>query len=182
MTIRIGFFIVLGIFNIALSLTGSAAHAQTTELKTEYLMTYVALLELPYAVDNSLVIVNVKPGGWAKGPKISGKFISPGADWLRVMPSGVLRLDVRATIKTDDDQLIYLSYNGIIQHSKESAEKLNNGELLTTKDIPYFITAPTFQTSSEKYAWLNSVQAINKVVEVKLGEGGYVKYDVFIIR
>lgn len=51
-----------------------------------------------------------------------------------------------------------------------------------TKDIPYFITAPTFQTSSEKYAWLNSVQAINKVVEVKIGEGGYVKYDVFIIR
>ncbi len=158
------------------------ARAQTTELKPEYLMTYMALLEPPYAVDNSLLIVNVKPGGWAKGPKIKGTFIAPGADWLRIMPSGVLRLDVRATLKTDDDQLIYINYNGIIQHSKDSSEKMNNGELLTTKDIPYFITAPTFQTSSEKYAWLNGVQAINKVVEVKLGEGGYVKYDVFIIR
>lgn len=38
------------------------------------------------------------------------------------------------------------------------------------------------RASSEKYAWLNGVQAINKVVEVKLGEGGYVKYDVFIVR
>ncbi len=38
MTIRIGLFIVLGIFNIAVSLTGSTAHAQTTELKTEYLI------------------------------------------------------------------------------------------------------------------------------------------------
>lgn len=159
-----------------------AAHAQTTSLKTEYLMTYVAPLDPPYAIDNSLPIVNVQPGGWAKGPKISGTFIAPGGDWLRVMPSGVLRLDVRATLKTDDGALIYITYNGIIQHSAESAERLSKGELLTTGDIPYFITAPTFQTSSEKYAWLNAVQAINKVVELKLGEGGYVKYDVFIIR
>ncbi|MFN0313762.1 MAG: DUF3237 domain-containing protein [Burkholderiales bacterium] len=101
---------------------------------------------------------------------------------MRVMPSGALRLDVRATLRTDDGALIYLSYNGIIQHSAESADKLAKGELLTTKDIPYFITAPTFQTASPKYAWLNSVQAINKVVELKLGEGGYVKYDVFVIR
>jgi hypothetical protein len=59
---------------------------------------------------------------------------------------------------------------------------MNNGDLLTSKDVPYFITAPTFLTSSPKYAWLNGIQAINKMVEVKLGEGGYVKYDVFVIR
>lgn len=159
-----------------------AAPAQTTTIKAEYLMTYVALLEPPYGVDNTLIVVNVKPGGWAKGPNISGSFISPGGDWLRVMPSGALRLDVRATLKTDDGALIYITYNGILQHSAESAERLGKGELLTTRDIPYFITAPTFQTSSEKYAWLNGVQAINKVVEVKIGEGGYVKYDVFVIR
>lgn len=160
----------------------NAAAAQSTSLKTEYLMTYVALLDPPYPIDNTMLVVNVQPGGWAKGPKISGTFIAPGADWLRVMPSGILRLDVRATLKTDDGALIFISYNGVIQHSAESAERLGKGELLTTKDIPYFITAPTFQTSSEKYAWLNGVQAINKVVEVKIGEGGYVKYDVFIVR
>lgn len=178
---RIKHLVLVGIAAL-IAMSSLLSHAQTTQLKPEYLMTYVALLDPPYAVDNTLVIVNVKPGGWAKGPKISGSFISPGGDWLRVMPAGVLRLDVRATLKTDDGALIYISYNGIIQHSKESADKLGKGELLTTADIPYFITAPTFQTSSEKYAWLNSVQAINKVVEVKLGEDGYVKYDVFIIR
>jgi hypothetical protein len=160
-----------------------SAQAQTTSIKTEYLMTYMAPLDAPYPIDSSLVIVNVNPdGGWAKGPKISGKFIPPGGDWLRVMPSGALRLDVRATLKTDDGALIYISYNGILQHSAESAERLGKGELLTTKDIPYFITAPTFETSSEKYAWLNSVQLVNKMVELKLGEGGYVKYDVYILR
>ncbi len=33
-----------------------------------------------------------------------------------------------------------------------------------------------------EHAWLNSVQLVNKLVEVRLGEGGYVKYDVFVLR
>jgi len=176
---RIGLALVTGLLFQASTLS---AHAQSTEITTEYLMTYVALLDQPIPIDNSMVIVNVKPGGWVKGPKISGKFVSPGADWLRIMPSGALRLDVRGLIQTDDNAYIFISYNGIIQHSKESAERLGKGELLTTKDIPYFIATPTLQTSSEKYAWLNNVQLVNKFVEVKLGEGDYVKYDVFILR
>jgi hypothetical protein len=160
----------------------TSAFAQTAQIKTEYLMTYLAPLDAPIAVDGALQIFNVKPGGWVNGPKIKGTMVSPGGDWLRPMPSGVLRLDVRASIRTDDGADIYVSYNGIIQHSKESAERLMKGEVLTDKDVPYFVTAPTFQTSSEKYAWLNGVQAVGKMVELKAGVGGYVKYDVFIVR
>ena len=156
---------------------------QTTQINTEYLMTYQVLLDAPTPIDSSLMVINVKPtDGWAKGPKISGTFQAPGADWLRVMPSGALRLDVRAVLKTDDGALIYMTYNGIIQHSPESAERMSRGEVLTASDIPYFVTAPTFQTSSATYAWLNSVQAVSKMVEIKLGEGGYVRYDTFIVR
>ena len=156
---------------------------QTTQISTEYLMTYQVLLDAPTPIDSSLMVINVKPtDGWAKGPKISGTFQAPGADWLRVMPSGALRLDVRAVLKTDDGALIYMTYNGIIQHSPESAERMSRGEVLTASDIPYFVTAPTFQTSSPNYAWLNSVQAVSKMVEIKLGEGGYVRYDTFIVR
>ena len=157
-------------------------NTKTAQIRTEYLMTYLAPLAAPVAVDASLLVYNVKPGGWVKGPKITGKFISPGGDWLRVMPSGVSRLDVRAVIETDDGAFIYIAYNGIAQHSPESAERLAKGEVLTADDMPYFVTAPTFQTSSDKYAWLNAVQAIGKMVEVKAGEGSYIKYDVFVVR
>jgi hypothetical protein len=145
-------------------------------------MTYVALVDQPIPIDSSLMVANIRPGGWVKGPNVSGKFVSPGGDWLRIMPSGALRLDIRALIQTDDNAVILITYNGILQNSKESVERLMKGELMTTKDIPYFVTAPTLQTSSEKYAWLNSVQLISKLVEVKVGENGYVKYDVFIVR
>jgi len=181
---RIGSLRVVLTLAAALLVHGAlgSAHAQTTAIITEYLMTYMLPVDPPIPIDASMLIANLRPGGWVKGPRISGKFIAPGGDWLRVMPSGALRLDVRAVIQTDDNAFIFIAYNGIVQHSKESAERLSKGELLTTKDIPYLVTAPTLQTSSEKYAWLNSVQLINKLVEVKLGEGGYIKYDVFIVR
>ena len=163
-------------------MVNSGQSSPSTQVTTEYIMSYIAPLDPPVAIDDGMMIVNVRPGGWVQGPKISGKFIAPGADWLRIMPSGVFRLDVRGLIQTDDGAHIYMSYNGIIKNSEESAERLNSGELLTDKDIPYFIAAPTFQTSSKKYAWLNEVQTVNKMVEIQFGELGYVKYDVFIVR
>lgn len=161
---------------------GSPAQAQTTTPRLEYLMTYEAELDLPQVINDKTFIYNVK-GGWARGPGISGSFIPPGADWLRVMGSGVLRLDVRATLRTDEGELIYLSYNGVIQHTEKSYDKLMKGEKVTPEDGIYFVTAPTFETSSAKHGWLNGVQAVNKFVEVQVNpKRSYVRYDVFVVR
>ena len=61
------------------------------------------------------------------------------ADWLTLSEDKKTgALDVRLTLKTDDDAYIYLTYNGIIKNTPESLERLTNGERLTYKDIPYF--------------------------------------------
>jgi hypothetical protein len=156
------------------------ADGPTTSVKTDYLMTVQASLSAPLAVDQSL-IVYPHPGGTVQGPKIKGKLVSPGADWGRIMPSGIFRIDVRDMIQTDDGELIYMAVNGAIQCSKEQMDRLNKGELLKADDC-YFIMAPTFETKSEKYGWLNATQAVGKMVEVKTGEGSYVKYDVFALK
>jgi hypothetical protein len=174
---RGGLFVILSLLAAASSIAG----AQTTEITTEYLMTLYAPLDPPQRIDNTLFIYNVREGGWVKGPKISGKLLAPGGDWLRAMPGGSRRLDVRATFKTDDGALVYIAYNGVISQSKESFDRLMNGETLTSKDL-YFVTAPTMQTSSDKYAWLNHVQCIGKIAEIKVGENAFVKYDIFIVR
>ena len=102
---------------------------------------------------------------------------------MRIMPSGVARLDVRGTLRTDDGDLIYITYNGIIKHSEKSYNKLVNGELITQEDGIYFHTAPTFETTSEKYGWLNGVQAVGKMVKVQTNpERSYVRYDVYVLR
>lgn len=75
-----------------------------------------------------------------------------------------------------------MTYNGIFVTSKKVTDALSRGEIVTDKTVPYFVTAPTFQTSSEKYSWLNKVQAVGKMVELKRGDGAYIKYDIFIVR
>ena len=156
--------------------------AQTTQLGTEYLMTlHTPGGGPPQQVDSTLMIFRAGAEGWAKGPKITGAIIQPTADWLRVMPSGSLRIDQRMTIRTDDGAHVYVTYNGEISVTKENFERMARGAVLTSADM-YFITAPTFQTSHEKYAWLNHIQAVGKVAAVKGGEGGFVTYDLFIAR
>ena len=155
--------------------------AQSTEITTEYLMTLYAPLNEPQAIDESMFIYGVRDGGWVKGPKIEGTLRAPGADWLQVLPDGTSRLDVRATIETDDGAFIYIAYNGVIRGTEDSLAKQESGEVITSNEM-YFVTAPTMRTSSEKYGWLNRIQCIGKMTRVKSGEGAFVEYDIFIVR
>jgi hypothetical protein len=154
------------------------AQNPSVSVETEYLMTLEAPLDPAFQPMGSRLVVNVPAGGTVHGPKISGTLMAPGGDWLNILPDGSLRLDVRATIKTDDGELILIEYGGIIVASKEVNERFNKGEVLTSKD-EYFITAPRFTTASTKYAWLNHVQAVGKMVSVQKTR---IKYDLFAVR
>jgi hypothetical protein len=51
-------------------------------------------------------------GGEVKGPKLNGKILPVGGDWLTIRPDGVGILDVRATFETNDGALIYTTLLG----------------------------------------------------------------------
>jgi hypothetical protein len=163
---------------LLLAASVAGAGEQTTSLQTEYMMSLYVPLEA-HVVGNGLAIIN-HPGGRIEGPRISGKIIPPSGDWLR-RADGVARLDVRLTVQADDNEIIYISYNGVFQCEKEVFERFLKGQLLRANDC-YFITAPTFQTKSERYSWLNSVQAVGKMVEIKGGDDAHLTYDIFMIR
>ena len=55
-------------------------------------------------------------------------------------------LDIRATLRTDDGHLIYTSYTG----------RAHGGG---TPEF-YFRVTPYYETSSEKYGWLNRIVAV----------------------
>jgi len=159
--------------------TGDRAQAQSTQIRLDYAMTLFAPLEPPKSISPGLAIVNIKDGGTVTGPGISGRIIAPAGDWLRPMADGSARGDVRATLVTDDNALIYLEYNSVIKPTKEGAEKSRAGQELGTDDA-YFMMTLRFHTAAEKYTWLNHVQAIGKMVSLKRGD--HVKYDIFIAR
>src|SRR5262245_57213741 len=117
--------------NVGANWRSKMRRSPTTSVQGEYLMTlYVPIVEA-HQVDDTLRVVN-HPDGWVEGPQIKGKIIPPSSDALRNMGNGVYRLDVRLTIQTDDDQIIFVSYNGVVHWQKEVLERFVKGEMMRT--------------------------------------------------
>jgi hypothetical protein len=118
--------------------------------------------------------VAVVEGGSFEGPKLKGTVLKGGSDWLISRPDGALQLDVRLTLKTEDGHLIGMIYRGYRYGPAAVIDRLNRGEKVEPSEY-YFRTAPFFETSSEKYGWLNRIVAIGNGHRLPSGP----VYDVF---
>jgi Protein of unknown function (DUF3237) len=98
-------------------------------------------------------------GGSFDGERLRGTVEPGGSDWILVRPDGTAKLDVRLTLKTDDGALIGMTYRGIRHGPAAVIDRLNRGEKVDPSEY-YFRTAPEFETSAEKYEWLNRVVAV----------------------
>jgi len=103
--------------------------------------------------------VVVLEGGTFEGSRLRGTVLKGGTDWILGRTDGALQLDVRLTLKTDDGELIGMTYRGVRHGPAEVIERLNRGDTVDASEY-YFRTAPFFETSSAKYGWLNRVVAI----------------------
>ena len=97
-------------------------------------------------------------GGHFEGPKLRGKVLPGGADWTLLRPDGVLELDLRITLQTDDGALIYLSSFGLRHGPADVIAALARGETVDPSRY-YFRTTPRFETSAPQYAYLNQLVA-----------------------
>ena len=103
-------------------------------------------------------------GGDFEGPRLRGKVLPGGTDWLLLRSDGVLELDLRITLETDDQALIYMTFQGLRHGPPDAIAALGRGELVDPARY-YFRTLPRFETSTEAYAFLN------RIVSVGVGEG-----------
>ena len=150
------------------------------EPRTEFLFRAEIDLHPPQVVGQTPQgnrMIFVVQGGRIEGPNLKGEVLPGGGDWFLVRADGAGELDVRGTLRTDDDQLIYISYRGILHAAPEVMARIFGGQPVEPDEY-YFRTAPTFQTASPKYDWLNRIQAIG-IGEVRPGG---VAYDVYAIR
>lgn len=71
---------------------------------------------------------------------------SSGSDWFTAGAGDIAAVDCRMMLRTDDDAIIFLRYTGRAHYKDGKAVGI--------------VAAPTFETADERYAWLNSVQAV----------------------
>ena len=147
--------------NAAVAAQQPAASSGPAPLKTEFLMDVIFDVATPQNLDTRRIVPVT--GGTFEGPKLKGTALGGGADWIQVRPDGVSELSVRATLKTDDEQLISMAYRGLLFTPKGGEQ--------------YWRTTPIFETGSAKYEWLNKIIAIG-VGKTVPGKAAYSVYQV----
>jgi hypothetical protein len=99
-------------------------------------------------------------GGVFEGDRLKGE-VSPliGSDLLLLRADGTFQQDVRLLLVTDDDATILMTYRGVRRASAEVDQRLARGEIVDSSEY-YLRTTPYFETSSERYGWLNGIVAV----------------------
>jgi len=99
-------------------------------------------------------------GGSFEGPRLRGTVLPGGsADWLLLRADGVLELDLRATLRTDDGALVSMRSFGLRHGSPEVIAAVARGEAVDPATY-YFRTTPRFETAHPAYAFLNRLVAV----------------------
>ncbi len=110
---------------------------------------------VPYGVRSIVPVA----GGDFEGPRLRGRILPGGGDWLLLRSDGVLELDLRITLETDDHALIYMTFQGLRYGPPDVITAFSRGEVVDPTRY-YFRTVPRFETSAEAHAFLNRIVTI----------------------
>jgi hypothetical protein len=128
------------------------------EIRTEFLFTidldfeFAVLGDTPYGVRR---IARLKSGSF-DGPKLKGTVLPGGGAWTLVRSDDVLDIEVRLLLETSDKHQIHMHWKALRDVPKDVADRLRRGETVDPHSY-YFRATPYFETSSEKYSWMNRI-------------------------
>jgi hypothetical protein len=101
-----------------------------------------------------------------EGERFKAKMVgAAAADWAIEGDGGLIEVDVRMTLETDDEALVYVSYTGLLDTLAEGAP---------------IRSAIRFETPAEQYQWLTRTICVAKG---RFDEpNARVSYDVFELK
>jgi Protein of unknown function (DUF3237) len=140
----------------------AAANGRQTAMNSRPLMTVRITAAPPQKlgiVPHGTRLIVPVTGGDFDGPRLRGQILPGGGDWLLLRADGVLELDLRITLETDDHALIYMTFQGLRHGPPDAIAALGRGEVVDPARY-YFRTVPRFETSAETYAFLNRIVTV----------------------
>lgn len=132
--------------------TPSVAPTAAAVPSLRFLARLHAPLQAPVTVHDGLIVFHARDGGTLAGPALHGVLESPTGDWVRVLPDGTMRVDVRASARLDDGAPLYITYGGVLaKPDAASWQRFLDGERIEAPDWHYVVT-PNFETASSATA------------------------------
>jgi len=119
---------------------------QESRMRSRHLMTLrldtAATEDVGTTPRGTLSIFPVR-GGSFDGDRLRGRVLAGGGDWVTTRADGVIEVDLRVTLETDDGALIHMTFTGVRDDRRE-----------------YFRTLPRFETAAPQYAFLHRLLAV----------------------
>jgi Protein of unknown function (DUF3237) len=117
-------------------------------------------------------------GGTFTGPQLNGTLV-PGAsaDWQIVQPDGTTLGDIRFTLQTDRNELLYVRSQGVRHGSAEVLARLSRGEEVDASEY-VFRTVTQIETAADAVGWLNK----GVFISVAGRRPGGVIYEVYLVE
>jgi len=98
-------------------------------------------------------------GGTFEGAQLRGRIEPGGADWQIVRADGVLDIDARYVMRTEQGALIQVVSQGYRHGSPEVLAALGRGEAVPPEKY-FFRTVMRFETGAPDLLWLNRTLAV----------------------
>jgi Protein of unknown function (DUF3237) len=130
------------------------------DIRTEHLFDMV--VDLDPRLNLGQRVLFGAAGGSFDGPDLRGEVLAGGGDWAVFRPGGTMTLDVRLTLRTHDDALVFMTYGGRWAVPPELradlADPVKRYEIDPARY--YFRTTPLFETGADRYSWLNDIVCV----------------------
>ena len=113
-------------------------------------------------------------GGSVAGPRLTGKLVGSGGDWMLTGTDGYMRMDVRVQIETEDGAVICAHYFG----PAEANDKLKQAVIAcqaTEFDDASIRSHWLLETGDSRYRWVNQsvFMGQSRILPVSLGVLGF---------
>src|SRR6202046_3520754 len=97
------------------------------------------------AVPHGIRVTAPITSGHFEGPRLRGKVLPGGGDWTLLRGDGVLELDLRVPLETDDGALVHMTSFGLRHGPPDVIAALARGERVDPSTY-YFRTTLRFET------------------------------------
>ncbi len=91
---------------------------------------------------------------------LMGTVLDGGVDWQTVRPDGVLEIDAHYALRTQADESIEVTSQGVRKASETVAARLARGELVDPDEY-YFRTLVRLSSTAQRLRWLNDLIAVS---------------------
>lgn len=112
--------------------------------------------------------------GLVEGARLNARTVGSGADWMLVAQDGLMRMDVRVQLRTDDGATLLVRYGGRARSSERMRSALATGEPTRFEDQA-IRTVWRLECGDPRYAWVNEAIFVGeaRVLPASVGRSGF---------